>query len=65
MEKKRSSTIKPEPLDVIRIDLDRIAVKRKEENEGFPVQLHPMKKEEKMLGTVGWVGSFDVAERNL
>jgi len=50
---------------VTRIDLDRNALKRKEENEGFPVQVHPMAKEEKMLGTVGWVGSFDVAERGL
>jgi len=31
---------------VIRVDLDRTAVKRKEENEGFSVQVHPMAKEE-------------------
>ena len=48
-----------------RIDLDRNAVKRKEENEGLLVQLHPMAKEEFFLGITGWVGSFDVAERGL
>jgi len=49
-------------LEVARVDLARITVKRKEENEGFPVQMHPKKKEEKMLGPVGWIGSSSVAE---
>lgn len=38
---------------MIRVDLDRTVVKRKEENEGLLVQVHPMAKEEKMLGTIG------------
>jgi len=31
---------------VIRVDLDRVAIKRKEGNEGFPVQVNPWKKKE-------------------
>jgi len=27
--------------------------------------MHPIKKEEKMLGGIGWVGSFDVAKAGL
>jgi len=27
--------------------------------------MHPIKKEEKMLGVIGWVGSSDVAEAGL
>jgi len=27
--------------------------------------MHPRKKEEKMLGIIGWVGSFDVADVGL
>ena len=45
---------------MIRVDLDRIAVKKKE-NEGFPVQVHP-KKRRKNVRKVGWVGSYVVAE---
>ena len=33
----------------------------KEESKGLLVQVHPIKKEEKMLGVIGWVGSVDVA----
>jgi len=42
-----------------------MAAKRKEKSKGLLVQMHPRKKEEKMLGTIGWVGSFDVAEAGL
>ena len=38
--------------------------KRKVEN-GFSSLNAPIEKEEKMLGTIGWVGSFDVAEAGL
>jgi len=34
-------------LEEIRADLDRMAVKRKEESKGLLVQMHPRKKEEK------------------
>jgi len=34
-------------LDVISVDVGGIAMKRKEDDEGFPVQVHPKKKEEK------------------
>jgi len=52
-------------LEEIRADLDRIAAKRKEERKGLLVQMQPRKKEEKMLGMISWVGSFDVAEADL
>jgi len=42
--------MKSEPLEEIRADLDRRAVKRKQERKVFLVQMHPSKKEEKMLG---------------
>jgi len=45
-------------LDVIRVDLDRISVKRKEKDGGFPIQMHPKEKEEKMLRKVSRVGRW-------
>jgi len=57
--------VKSEPLEEIRVDLDRRTAKRKQERTGFLVQMHPSRKEEKMLGVLGWVGNFDVAEASL
>jgi len=52
-------------LEEIRTVLDRRASKRKKESKGLLVQVHPRIKEERMLGVIGWVGSFDVAEAGL
>lgn len=54
LEKQRCSRAKSEPLKEIREDLDRIAVKRKEESKGFLVEVHPCKRKKKCQ--VLWVG---------
>jgi len=39
--------VKSEPLEEIRADLDRRALKRKQERKGFLAQMHPRKKKKK------------------
>ena len=43
IEKERSPTAKFGPLEVIRVDLDRRAAKRKENYQGLQDQVHPSK----------------------
>ena len=57
VEKQRCSIAKSELLEEIRADFNRRVVKRKEESKGLLVQMHPIKRI-KMLGVLGWVGSW-------
>ena len=47
VEKQRRSTVKSEPLEEIRANLDRIAIKTKVESKGLLVQMHPCKRKKK------------------
>jgi len=50
-------------LEEIRVDLDRRAFKRKRGKLGFANPNAPNRKEEKMVGVLGWVGSLGLQKQ--